>query len=66
MEPNFHGGQVVQFQEVASTGLRRGDVIVFRFPSSRVKTGECFRAFMKRIVALPGERIEIKNSTVFR
>jgi len=59
MEPNFRGGQVVQFKKVAPSDLRRGDVIVFNAPSGPE------RRFMKRVVALPGEQIEIKNGIVF-
>ena len=59
MEPNISAGQVVQVQKVASSDLGRGDVIVFHHPFSPE------RQFMKRIVALPGEHIEIKKGIVF-
>ena len=59
MRPNFQHGQVVQYNKVPSSELQRGDVIVFRPPPSPERT------FLKRIVALPGERIEIKTGIVF-
>ena len=58
MEPNIRGGQEVQFKQVASSDLLRGDIIVFHSPFSLE------RQFMKRIVALPGERIEIQDGIV--
>ena len=59
MEPNILSGQEVQFKKVVSSDLRRGDIIVFHFPS------RAERQFMKRIVALPGEQIEIKSGIIF-
>ncbi len=40
-------------------GLRRGDVVVFKFPQDPT------RDFIKRCVALPGDTIEIVNKKVF-
>jgi signal peptidase I len=39
--------------------VKRGDVVVFKFPN------EPERDFIKRVVALPGERIRIENKKVY-
>jgi len=39
--------------------IRRGDVVVFRFPE------DPRRDFIKRVVALPGESVEIRDKRVF-
>jgi len=44
-------------------GPHRGDVIVFRSPDSR--PGEPERDFIKRIIAVPGETVEVRDCTVF-
>jgi signal peptidase I len=39
--------------------IERGDVVVFRYPFDRTKS------FIKRIVALPGETVEIRQGKVY-
>jgi signal peptidase I len=39
--------------------IRRGDIIVFKYPE------EPERDFIKRVIALPGETIELRNRTVY-
>ena len=66
MEPNFQGGQLLAIERVLASELRRGDVIVFHFPLDPRRTGPqgCARDFMKRIVGLPSDRIEISRGVV--
>lgn len=80
MEPNFHHGQfliVNRFAycpglhlEIPPLGIkfnkvwcvnqpRRGDVIVFEYPL------DTSRDFIKRVIALPGETVEVRNGQVF-
>ncbi len=61
MEPNFHDSQYVVVDQVSyrfrSPG--RGETIVFKFPQNIAFN------FIKRIVALPGEKVEIRNNRVY-
>lgn len=59
MEPNFDNGQYLVIDEL-SYRLRspeRGEVIVFKY-----QTGDYF---IKRVIGLPGETIEIKNQHIY-
>ncbi len=57
MEPNFHDGQIVEVEEVPVTELQRGDVIYF--------TVDGKRDYLKRLIGLPGETIEIRDGKVY-
>jgi len=61
MEPNFHTGQRILVSKVTyhMHEPERGDVIVFT-PNNGVK-GE----FIKRIIALPGDTVEVKDGAVY-
>lgn len=77
MEPNFHEGEYLIVNELGykktklSAGkanlftvepfkeFNRGDAVVFKYPLNPKKY------FIKRIVGLPGERLEIRNGKVF-
>lgn len=60
MENNFHDGDYLLIDEISYrfNEPSRGDVIVFRYPENPSQF------FIKRIVGLPGETIEIKNNKV--
>lgn len=60
MEPNFHDGQFLLINKLAYRlgEPQRGDVIVFRYPL------DPSRDFIKRVIGLPGETVEIRNGQV--
>jgi signal peptidase I len=60
MEPNFHNWDYLIVDEISYrfNGPERGDVIVFKFPN------DPSQRYIKRIIGLPGESIEIENGEV--
>jgi len=61
MEPNFHDQEYLIIDELSYhlNTPQRGDIIVFRYP----KNPQEF--FIKRVIGLPGEKIEIKEGGVY-
>jgi signal peptidase I len=61
MEPSFHEGQrVVVNKAVYFFGEpERGDVIIFEAPNQQHDD------FIKRVIALPGDTVEVKNRAVY-
>jgi signal peptidase I len=43
----------------------RGDIIVFEFPEDRNKSYFQRRDFIKRVIGLPGDKVEIRNKNVY-
>jgi len=60
MEPNFENGDYLIVDEISYRfrNPRRGEVIVFKYPNNPSQR------FIKRIIGLPGETIEIKNGKI--
>lgn len=60
MQPNFHDGDYLIVDEI-SYGIgkpQRGDVIIFKYPNNPSEF------FIKRVIGLPGESVELKNNTI--
>lgn len=58
MEPAFSNGQVVAIRPVAEP-IKRWDIAIFKFPLDPT------RNFIKRVVALPGETVEVRGETIY-
>ena len=61
MEPNFQDGECIMVNKLSyrSSGPQRGDVIIFDPPF------DSEYPFIKRVIGLPGETVEIKDEKVF-
>jgi signal peptidase I len=61
MEPTLHTNQYLLVNKVSYMvgEPKRGDVVVLRFPQ------DPRRDFIKRVVALPGEEVEVRGGTVY-
>lgn len=61
MLPNFHSGQQLVVNKVVYKfhEPERGDVVIFRPPNNEQED------YIKRIIGLPGESIEITDGTVY-
>ena len=60
MEPNFHDGDYLIINEIGYRldDPKRGDIIVFHYPN------DPSQFFIKRVIGLPGEKIEIRNKEI--
>jgi signal peptidase I len=60
MEPNFQDGEYLIINEISYrfSKPKRGDVIVFKYPK------DTSQYYIKRIIGMPGETVEINNSRI--
>ena len=60
MEPNFEDGDYILVNEISYrfSDPARGDVVIFRYPL------DSSQFFIKRIIGLPSETVDIKNNAV--
>lgn len=60
MEPNFKSGDYLIVDEISYRfkPIQRGEVVVFKFPQ------DSSQRFIKRVIGLPGETVEIKNNKI--
>jgi signal peptidase I len=60
MMPNFHDGDYLIVNELSYEIGKpaRGDVMIFRYPNNPSEF------FIKRVIGLPGETIQIQNNTI--
>lgn len=61
MEPNFYDHEYLIIDEITYrfNNPERGDIIVFRYPRNPQEY------FIKRLIGLPGEEVQIKDGSVF-
>ncbi len=60
MEPSFEDGEYLLIDEISYyfREPQRGEVIIFRTPTNKAQF------YIKRIIGLPGETVEIKNREI--
>lgn len=61
MEPNFYDHEYLIIDEITYrfNTPKRGDIVVFRYPRNPQEY------FIKRLIGLPGEEVQIKDGNVF-
>jgi signal peptidase I len=61
MSPNFYDGEYLVVDEISShfSDLKRGEVVIFHPP----KQQDVY--YIKRIIGLPGETVEFKDSSIY-
>lgn len=61
MSPTYSNGSIVLTKKINSNaqGIQRADVVVFKYPLDTSKD------FIKRVVALPGDKIKIEKGYVY-
>lgn len=77
MEPTLHCARPAEGCKAATSdrviadrlayrfhGPRRGDIVVFTAPSAAARACQAGGTFVKRVVGLPGERVEVRDGVV--
>lgn len=72
MEPTLHGGVntwsadslLIDKLVYRSQSPKRGDMILFK-PNDNLRNEKYYDPFLKRIIALPGEKVQLKNARVY-
>ncbi|MCD4705631.1 signal peptidase I, partial [bacterium] len=61
MEPTFSNHDYLIINEIGYRfdDPKRGDVVIFKYPNDKKQY------FIKRVIGLPNERVEVKNNKVF-
>lgn len=59
MMPTIKEGDIIVGSRISAKEIERYDVIIFRYPD------DPSQYFVKRVIGLPGERIEIRNGVVY-
>lgn len=67
MVPNFQNGEYVLTDKISYRlgSPERGDVVVFHAPESAHCPEGTGCDFIKRVIGMPGETIEVKNSAIY-
>ncbi len=62
MEPNLHNKELVLWQKTTDENdkLQRGQVVMVKYPGD-----PDHKQYVKRVVGLPGEKLEIKDSKLY-
>lgn len=66
MEPNFEDGDYILIDELSYdfSNPSRGDVVIFRHPLDPSNAAGPYTFYIKRVIGLPGETVEIKDNEV--
>lgn len=61
MEPNFHNNEYILTDKISyrMRDPKRGEVVIFKAPKNPDVD------YIKRVIALPGERVKVQNGSVF-
>ena len=59
MYPTIHRQELLLSSRVSTHKINRYDIVVFQYPDDPSEL------FIKRVIGLPGDKIEIKNGTVY-